>query len=376
VAIGGDNPQGGNGTLSPAVWDGSTLYVAGGNTTINGTRCAGGVRALNPANGTSKWDFCATTGHVLGALAAAPGVLAVPAGSSILLLSANSGSQLFAYKNPSGALYWGAPSIGDGHVFAPGMDATLTALAPAASTSSITVAPASQSGAVGSTQTVTATTRDASGTPVSGATVTFQVLNGPNAGQTGTATTDAAGHAPFGVTSATAGMDSIQASFVDATGTTRTSNPAQVTFTAGGVILSALSVKDTANAAKWSLQTGLQVGAVLYGDRTYTLANAPTLVLGASWIRDAGASKTYTGNPLVTFTISQQADVLVGMDQRAGRPAWLDATWSDTGLTESATTGIVYEVFRKTFPAGSVALGPVAAASATSKVVTYTIAVR
>jgi hypothetical protein len=130
VATGGDDPQGGNGTLSPAVWDGSTLFVAGGSTKIGGKSCAGGVRALNPATGASMWEFCATTGHVLGALAAAPGVIAVPAGPSVLVLNASTGKQLAAYKNPSGAQYWGAPSIGGGHLFAPGMDGTLTALAP------------------------------------------------------------------------------------------------------------------------------------------------------------------------------------------------------------------------------------------------------
>jgi polyvinyl alcohol dehydrogenase (cytochrome) len=129
VAKGGNGPQGGGGTLSPAVWDGSTLYVAGGNTTIAGKSCPGGVRAINPATGAYKWQFCVTTGHVLGALAGAPGLIAVPAGSSIVVLS-TSGKQLAAYKNPSGALYWGGPSIGDGHVFAPGMDGTVTALAP------------------------------------------------------------------------------------------------------------------------------------------------------------------------------------------------------------------------------------------------------
>jgi polyvinyl alcohol dehydrogenase (cytochrome) len=130
VATSGDNPQGGDGTLSPAVWDGSTLYVAGGTTKIGGKSCAGGVRALNPATGASKWEFCATTGHVLGALAAAPGLIAVPAGPSVLVLNASNGKQLFSYKNPSGAQYWGAPSIGQGHLFAPGMDGSLTALSP------------------------------------------------------------------------------------------------------------------------------------------------------------------------------------------------------------------------------------------------------
>jgi len=129
VAVGGNGPQGGGGTLSPAVWDGGTLYVAGGNTTIAGKKCAGGVRAINPATGAYKWEFCVTTGHVLGALAASPGIIAVPAGSSILVLS-TAGTQLAAFKNPSGALYWGGPSIGDGHIFAGGMDGTVTALAP------------------------------------------------------------------------------------------------------------------------------------------------------------------------------------------------------------------------------------------------------
>ena len=131
VAASGDDPQGGQGTLSPAVWDGSTLYVAGGTTTIGGKSCAGGVRALNPATGASKWEFCATTGHVLGALAGAHGLLAVPAGPSVLVLDASTGKQLFAYRNPSGAPYWGGPSIAEGHLLAPGMDGSLTALAPA-----------------------------------------------------------------------------------------------------------------------------------------------------------------------------------------------------------------------------------------------------
>lgn len=129
VAVAGNGPQGGGGTISPAAWDGSTLYVAGGNTTIGTTKCAGGLRAINPATGAYKWQFCVTTGHVLGALAAAHGLIAVPAGASIVIVS-TAGKQLAAYRNPSGALYWGGPSIGDGHVLAGGMDGSLAALAP------------------------------------------------------------------------------------------------------------------------------------------------------------------------------------------------------------------------------------------------------
>ena len=239
---------------------------------------------------------------------------------------------------------------------------------------SITLAPAAQTAGTGVSQTVTATVLDGSGNPLKGTTVNFSVLTGPDAGQTASVVTDGAGHAPFTVASPTAGTDTIQASFVDSTATTRTSNQVQVTFstgTTGGVVISNLSVADTTRANMWSVQQNLQVGNVLYGDRTYTLTAAPSLLIGDTWIRDANGSKAFTGNPLVTFTINQQAEVFVGMDQRAGRPAWLDSTWTDTGLTETGTGPVTYEIFSKTFAAGSVALGPLGLSTASM----YTIAV-
>jgi hypothetical protein len=51
VANQGDCPQCGNGSISPSAWDGTYLYLGGGNTTIAGTGCQGGVRKLNPNNG-------------------------------------------------------------------------------------------------------------------------------------------------------------------------------------------------------------------------------------------------------------------------------------------------------------------------------------
>jgi polyvinyl alcohol dehydrogenase (cytochrome) len=127
VAIGGNGPQGGGGTLSPAAWDGRTLYVAGGRTVINGVACGSGVRAIDPATGAYKWEFCVTTGHVLGAVVAVHGLLVVPAGPTELVLNA-AGTQVAAYTNPSGKLYWGPPSVGRHHIFAGSMDGSLTAL--------------------------------------------------------------------------------------------------------------------------------------------------------------------------------------------------------------------------------------------------------
>jgi hypothetical protein len=130
-----------------------------------------------------------------------------------------------------------------------------------------------------------------------------------------------------------------------------------------------LTVSDTANAAKWSLQTNLQAGAIQYGDRGYTLTTVPAALTGAAWIRTAMASKAYTGSPTATFTISQQATVYVALDTRiAPPPAWIDGTWTNTGLTltDSQAAGHnTFVLYAKAFPAGSVALGPNSATGAT-----------
>ena len=115
-------------------------------------------------------------------------------------------------------------------------------------------------------------------------------------------------------------------------------------------MLGNLVVGDSANAASWSLQTNLQVGSVINGDRTYTVASLPAALVGAAWVRAANSSKTSTANPLVTFTISQAATVFVGVDTRSGRRPWMDSSWVDTGTaltTDESGTTRTFEVFRK-----------------------------
>jgi outer membrane protein assembly factor BamB len=130
-------------------------------------------------------------------------------------------------------------------------------------------------------------------------------------------------------------------------------------------LITNLSVKDTANAADWSVQKNLQVGDRMYGDRTYTFKIVFDRVVAAEWIRPANDSKAFRGNPLVTFMLTGEAEVNVAMDRRAGRPTWIDATWEDRGTTLTSSNGVTYELFRKTMPAGAVALGPMSG-SATS----------
>jgi hypothetical protein len=141
---------------------------------------------------------------------------------------------------------------------------------------------------------------------------------------------------------------------------TATATPS-ATPSGGPVQLSNLLVADSTNAAHWSLQTNLQVGAVQYGDRGYTFSTLPASLLGAAWIRSANTSRSFTGNPTVTFTINQQATVYVALDSRLAKPTWMDASWTSTGLTLTNNEGAgsnSFPLYAKTFAAGQVMLGP------------------
>ncbi len=97
IDVGGANPQGGMGSIVPSAWDGQALYVAGGNTTINGVSCQGSLRSLQPGNGSASWETCFTDGPVLGSVTAAPGIAVVGEGNYLVVIDTTSGSILFKY---------------------------------------------------------------------------------------------------------------------------------------------------------------------------------------------------------------------------------------------------------------------------------------
>ncbi len=129
IAVGGVCPQCGYGSISSSAWDGSLLYVAGGNTTINGNSCKGSLRALDPATGNFTWEHCLNDGTVLGAVTAVPGVVAVVAGPDLVLVDATSGNSLFTYNGlTSTSHFYGSPSISNGVLYVGNKDHKLYAL--------------------------------------------------------------------------------------------------------------------------------------------------------------------------------------------------------------------------------------------------------
>ncbi|KRB23062.1 PQQ-dependent sugar dehydrogenase [Rhizobacter sp. Root16D2] len=122
-----------------------------------------------------------------------------------------------------------------------------------------------------------------------------------------------------------------------------------------------LLVSDGSNSAAWSILANLQVGNTVYGDRAFTVASLPAAVTGGSWVRTANASKSYTGTPLATFSLSAAADVYLAFDNRGALPSWVDSSWVDTGsdlTTSEGGTARAFSIFKKRLNAGTVTLGP------------------
>lgn len=125
VAIGGYCPECGDGSISPAGWDGKNLYVAGGNTTISGQSCLGSLRSLDPATGSFHWQKCFTSGPVLGAVSLVKGVAFVAEGSHVVAIGTARGAKLFDYD--TGAQIYEGASISNGIVYIGSTNANLYA---------------------------------------------------------------------------------------------------------------------------------------------------------------------------------------------------------------------------------------------------------
>ncbi len=116
VAVGGNDPEKGGGSISPSSWDGTHIYVGGGNTTIGAVKYKGSLRAFNPnkLGAGAIWAIGFTGGPVLGAVTTDPGLVAVGAGAFSMVVNSATGTVLFTAV-ASG--FYGAPSIAYGVVY-------------------------------------------------------------------------------------------------------------------------------------------------------------------------------------------------------------------------------------------------------------------
>lgn len=134
VANGGSSPT--TGTISSSAWDGTYIYAGGGKTTINGVVCPGSLNALNPANGAFVFRTCLTSGPVLGAVMAVPGLAVVGANNTLDVIAttgASAGQIIYSYQETASTSYFkGAATIADGVLYAEDWNGHLDAFAPPA----------------------------------------------------------------------------------------------------------------------------------------------------------------------------------------------------------------------------------------------------
>lgn len=133
-----------------------------------------------------------------------------------------------------------------------------------------------------------------------------------------------------------------------------------------------LQIYDSDNASEWSVQSNLQEGALMFGDREVTYEMIPGFLIGADYIRTAADSKVYESN-LAEFVAGTDLNAFVCMDDRVDpQPAWL-ADWSDTGEDLFSSNDVSFSIYQASFQQGeTVSLGM---NGQSSGCVNYTVAV-
>jgi polyvinyl alcohol dehydrogenase (cytochrome) len=127
LATGGDCPQCGNGSIAPALFDGTSLYAAGGTTTIAGQSCAGSVQALDPSTGQPIWQDCLEGGPVLGAVTGVRNLLFAGDGDQLVGIATGTGAQVFSYTEVSTGWFYAPPTVVGGVLYAGNTDGSLQA---------------------------------------------------------------------------------------------------------------------------------------------------------------------------------------------------------------------------------------------------------
>jgi len=127
IAIGGDCPTCGDGTIASGVFANGVLYYAGGHQAQNGHGSGGSISALDPGTGSVLWSR-QTEQPILGSPAYVNGMIAEVEGSTFEVLNAATGALLFSYPLP--APVYGAVSAARGLFFVDGANGNLYAFGP------------------------------------------------------------------------------------------------------------------------------------------------------------------------------------------------------------------------------------------------------
>ena len=125
IAIAGVCPICELSSVSSSTFAQHTLYVAAGDSKIDGQTFRGSVEALDPTNGAFLWNHASIDGPVIGALAYANGLIVDGGGTDVEVLDATTGARLYSY-NTNNQIY-AAPIVSHGQIFVGTTDGTMYA---------------------------------------------------------------------------------------------------------------------------------------------------------------------------------------------------------------------------------------------------------
>ena len=114
IAVSGQCPECGDGSISPGAFAHGVLYWAGGHNVLKGHGAGGSVTAFDPGTGKMLW-IRQTDQFILGAIAYVNGMIAESEGSTFEVLNASTGALLYSYVLP--AQVYGAVSVANSHFY-------------------------------------------------------------------------------------------------------------------------------------------------------------------------------------------------------------------------------------------------------------------
>ncbi len=104
--------------------------------------------------------------------------------------------------------------------------------------------------------------------------------------------------------------------------------------------------------------THYSTGSVIYSDRSHTITSMPAALQGAQGIKTANDDKGKTDAAWITFDLGSPSDVYIAMDRRISPPPdWVTSTYANSGWNVISSVGDQFNLYKATFPAGSVTLG-------------------
>jgi outer membrane protein assembly factor BamB len=124
IAVGGICPTCGDASVSSMAYAQGLLFVAGGNTTVNGTGYAGAVRGIDPTTGNVVWAH-GLADPVIPALAYDNGMVFAGSGPRLEVFDASNGNRLASYATGAGT--YSPPTISNGIVYMGSGDGNLYA---------------------------------------------------------------------------------------------------------------------------------------------------------------------------------------------------------------------------------------------------------